>query len=171
MKRSVNFLICFFLLKSPSEVIFFHMEDKGPFLLKAIFFAKFQESVWNRIRFVTSCRNYTFIRTAIERFLVMLLFRFFNIFTSSYLECILSGPGVNWELAKVRFPCLNNFIKWLLIFKYKWAPIKRYDLDCNWILTFYPQILCTFLFWKSLTQSKSMQTKAIKSWAWKVSAW
>ena len=51
-------------------------------------------------------------RPSIERFLVMLLLRFFNIFTSSYLECILSGPGVNWELAKVSFPCLNNFIKW-----------------------------------------------------------
>ena len=46
-----------------------------------------------------------------ERFLVMLLFRFFNIFTSSYLEGILSGSGVNLELAKVSVPSLNNFIK------------------------------------------------------------
>ena len=41
------------------------MEEKGPFLLKAIFFAKFQESAWNWIRFVPSYRNYTFI-TAIN---------------------------------------------------------------------------------------------------------
>ena len=76
-----------------------------------LFFAKFQESVWNWIKFVPSYRNCTFIRTAMERFLVMLLFRFFNIFTSSYLEGILSGSGVNLELAKVSVPSLNNFLK------------------------------------------------------------
>ena len=138
------------------------MEEKGPFLLKAIFFAKFQESAWNWIRFVPSYRNYTFIRTAIERFLVMLLFRFFNIFTSSYLECILSGPGVNWELAKVSFPCLNNFIKWAD--QKIWPGLKfNTHLIC-------PNSRCTYLILK--ISHTNMQTKAMKSsWAWKVSAW
>ena len=111
MERSVDFLIFFFFWNHPQRSSSFTWKKRVLSTWRWSFFSKFQESVWNWIRFVPSYRNYTFIRTAIERFLVMLSFEFFNIFTSSYLECILSGPGVNWELAKVSFPCLNNFIK------------------------------------------------------------
>ena len=101
-------------------------------------------------------------RPSMERFLVMLLFRFFNIFTSSYLECILSGSGVNWELAKVSFPCLNNFIKWAD--QKIWPGLKfNTHLIC-------PNSRCTYLILK--ISHTNMQTKAMKSsWAWKVSAW